>query len=351
MTTVPQARPTTKPTRVVVLAIAAIAISISLVGTRVASAQGALPEVIDSAQPKMVKIYGAGGLARLEAYQSGFLISGEGHVLTVWSYVLDSDVVTAVLADGRRFDAQLVGMDPRLEIAVLKLDASDLPHFSLDESVSLAPGDRVLAFSNLYGVAAGDEPASVLHGSVSAVAPLAARRGVSAAAYRGPVYVLDAMTNNPGAGGGALTDRSGKLAGILGKELKSSLSSTWINYSIPSAELTSSVLDLIAGRARPTARDEETPKPKDAHTLDALGVTLVPDFLDKTPPFIESVKPGSPAAKAGVQPDDLVLFVNGVLVGSCKMMTEEMSYIDRLDMVTLTLQRGQELVEVSLAAP
>ena len=56
-----------------------------------ATADDTLPDVIDSVQPKMVKIYGSGGIRGLEAYQSGFLISPEGHVLTVWSYVLDSE--------------------------------------------------------------------------------------------------------------------------------------------------------------------------------------------------------------------------------------------------------------------
>ena len=73
-------------------------------------------------QPKVVKIYGAGGLRGLEAYQSGMLISAEGHVLTVWSYVLDADEVTVVLDDGRRFTAKHVAADPLTEIAVLKFD-------------------------------------------------------------------------------------------------------------------------------------------------------------------------------------------------------------------------------------
>ena len=75
----------------------------------------------------------------------------------------------------------------------------------------------MLAFSNLYGVATGNEPASVLKGYVSAVTDLAARRGIFQTPYQGPVYVLDALTNNPGAAGGVLTDRRGQLAGILGK--------------------------------------------------------------------------------------------------------------------------------------
>jgi hypothetical protein len=55
----------------------------------------------------MVKIYGAGGLRGLEAYQSGFLISPQGHVLTAWSYVLDTDFITVTLADGRKFQGRL----------------------------------------------------------------------------------------------------------------------------------------------------------------------------------------------------------------------------------------------------
>ena len=53
-------------------------------------------------QPKMVKVYGAGGLRGLEGYQSGFLISDQGHILTVWSYVLDTDYITVTLDDGRK---------------------------------------------------------------------------------------------------------------------------------------------------------------------------------------------------------------------------------------------------------
>ena len=58
-------------------------------------------QTIAAVQPKMVKIYGAGGIRGLEAYQSGLIISEKGHVLTVWSYVLDTEDVAVVLNDGR----------------------------------------------------------------------------------------------------------------------------------------------------------------------------------------------------------------------------------------------------------
>ena len=323
-------------------------VACSLLSAGAANAQSSFADVVATVQPKMVKIYGAGGLSGLEAYQSGMLVSGEGHILTVWSYVLDSDIVTVMLDDGRKFEAEILGMDPRLEIAVLKVDAQDLPHFNLDAAVTLSAGQRVLAFSNLFGVATGNEPTSVLHGSVAAKTDLAARRGAFETNYRGSVYVLDAMTNNPGAAGGALTDRRGEIVGLLGKELRSSQSNTWLNYAIPISELASTFEDIRAGRARPAARSEDEKKPKEAHQLSLLGINLVPDFLQRTPPFIESVRPGSPAASAGLKPDDLVLFVNGRIVSSCKLLAEELTYIDRLDEVQLTLQRGQELIDVSL---
>ena len=188
-------------------------------------------EVVADVQPRMIKVFGTGGLRSLESYQSGFLISKDGHVLTAWSYVLDSGDATVVLDDGRKFTSEIVGADPRMEIAVLKIDATDLPYFDLSSASPLQLGSRVLAFSNLYGVATGDEPTSVLHGIVAGRTKLSARRGSFKTPYRGNVYVLDAMTNNAGAAGGALTDSQGRLAGVLGKELRDAETNTWLNYA------------------------------------------------------------------------------------------------------------------------
>jgi serine protease Do len=325
-----------------------VVLALILLSAQAAAAQGSFADVVAQTQPKIVKIFGAGGLRGLEAYQSGFLIGGDGHILTVWSYVLDSDSVTVHLHDGRQFEATIVGMDPRTEIAILKIEAQNLPHFNLDEAVTLGGGARVLAFSNLYGVAFGNEAVSVLHGVVAAKTDLAARRGAFETNYRGPAYVLDAMTNNPGAPGGALTDHRGQLAGLLGKELRSSTSNIWLNYAIPIGELRTTVDEIIAGKFRPTPRGEDEKRPKEHHTLASLGITLVPDFLPRTPPFVELVKPDSPADKAGIRTDDLILFVGDRVVSSYSLLVDELSFIDRLDPVRLVIQRGQELVEVEL---
>jgi len=232
------------------------------------------------------------------------------------------------------------------------VEAEDLPFFRLEEAVAVEPGARVLAFSNLFNVATGDEAVSVLKGIVSARTPLTARRGAFQTVYSGPVYVLDAMTNNPGAAGGALTDRRGRLVGVLGKELRNSLNNTWLNYAVPISELSGAVDDILAGRVRPrsAAAQAQAKKPKEPVTLALLGLILVPDVLPKTPPFLDRVSPGSPAARAGLRSDDLILFVNDRAISSCKVLREELSLIDRIDEVRLIVQRGQELKEVTLVA-
>ncbi|WP_040351845.1 S1C family serine protease [Blastopirellula marina] len=316
--------------------------------TSAAQAESSLARTIRGVQPRIVKIFGAGGLRGLESYQSGFVISPEGHILTVWSYVLDSSVITIVANDGRRFTAELVGADPELEVAVLKVDADDLPFFNLDESVELTSGQRVLTFSNLYGIATGDEPASVLHGYITAITDLQGRRSAAEVRYKGPVYVVDAMTNNPGAAGGALTDQQGQIAGVLGKEIRNSSNNVWLNYSIPIRELQNSVEDILSGRFRPRSRDENQNRPKQPVTLAQLGLILLPDVLPKTPPFVERVAPESPAETAGLQPNDLVMFVERRLISSQRDLREELTFIDRDDPVRLTLLRGDELIEVTL---
>jgi serine protease Do len=134
----------------------------------------------------------------------------------------------------------------------------------------------------------------------------------------------------------------------LGKELRSSATNLWLNYAIPIGELQPIVDEIIAGKFRPAKREEGQKKPKEPHTLATLGIQLVPDFLPRTPPFVEGVKPRGVAAKAGLRIDDLVLFLNGRVVPSCKQFSDELSFIDRFDPVRLTVQRGQELIELEL---
>ena len=82
--------------------------------------------------------------------------------------------------------------------------------------------------------------------------------------------------------------------------------------------------------------------------LALLGIVLVPDVLERTPPFVDHVQPGSPADKAGIRADDLVLLIGERLIQSCKTLRSDLEYIDQDDEVKLTVLRGQELLEFAL---
>jgi len=332
------------------LALFAASAAPSLAPSATATVAPPIPETVVQLQPKVVKVYGAGGPRGLEAYQSGFLISAEGHVLTAWSYVLDSDSVTVTLHDGRKFEARLLGADPRLEVAVLKIEATGLPYFDLGRAVDAQAGTRVLALSNLFGVAMGNEPVSVQRGTISVKTRLEARRGAYEIPYDGPVYVLDAVTNNPGAAGGALVTRRGELVAMLGKELRNALNGTWLNYAVPIDQVRTTVEQIRSGKFVVRKSEEAAKKPARPLTLAMLGIAMVPDVVERTPPYVDAVAPGSPAAKAGLQPDDLVVLVGDRFIPSCKALSAELQYIDFEDPLRLTVLRGQQMLQFVLQA-
>jgi serine protease Do len=293
----------------------------------------------------VVKVYGAGGLSGLEAYQSGFLVSPDGHVATAWSYVLDVEPIV-VLDDGRRFESKIVGFEPSLELAVLKCDGvSELPFFGVSEQTPCDWGDPILAVSNLFGIASGSEPASVMQGSIAALAELDARRGTFKTPYRGKVLVLDLIANNPGAAGGAVINARGELVGMLGKELRDSATGVWLNYALPVSALRTAIGDIIAGRKTTVATQTDPKLPREqSHNLEALGLVMIPDVLESTPAYIDSVVVGSAAARAQLRPDDLILLVDGKRVDSQRSLRALLRTVDRRDQVELTVQRDTEIV-------
>ena len=264
--------------------------------------------------------------------------------------MLDSDVVSVVLSDGRRYFGRVQSAVPELDLAVLKIDAEGLPHFDLAQAATVGPGTRVLGFSNMFKVAAGDEELSVLHGVVAARTPLTARRGRFEVPYRGPVYIVDAITNNSGAAGGALTTYDGRLLGMIGRELRNTESNVWINYAIPITELAEPIAAIREGRAAAT----EQPAAENAstgYTATDFGLVLVPDVVYRTPAFVESIQPGSLLAGRGLEPDDLVVFVNNELVPSIRVLEERLAKLQAEDDLSIIARRGNQLITVEVTVP
>ncbi|MFH5804087.1 S1C family serine protease [Alienimonas sp. DA493] len=302
--------------------------------------------------PKVVKIFGAGGLRGLPAYGTGFLISPRGHVATAWNHVLDADPnILVVLDDGRRLNCKLLAADPVGGLAVLEpgRDDLDLPYFDPAEFAPAEPGARVLAFSNSYKVAGGDEPVAVQRAVVSAVAELDARRGRNAAGIAGPVLILDAPTNNPGSAGGPVVDRRGLLVGILGRELKNDATNVYVNYALPAAEVGPTLAAMVEGEF--VAADAAPPVLSGGPQPADLGALLVADVVRRTPAYVELVEEGSPADAAGLRPDDLIVLLGGDLVPSIRQLRARLAAVEPGEPVDVVVRRDGELIPLRIAVP
>jgi serine protease Do len=332
---------------------------------RPARADESLAKVAEDVNPKLVKLFGAGGIKGLAAYGTGFFVSPDGYILTVYSHILDTQDLRVHLSDGTRYHGKVVAIEPELDVALIKIGTKEhpidpQPYFDVAEACKrplAEAGDGVIAMSNLFEIATRDEPMSVQQGRIAAYAKFFGKSGIHNAAYTGNVYVIDAITNNPGAAGGVITTRKGELLGIIGKELRNELTDTWINYAVPigakvtvrgpdekTPDITVSVLDLIE------KKENYKPAPKRDRSEGGgyLGITFVPKVVDRTPAFIEEVDPESPAGKAKLKPDDEVVYFNGLPVVSVQAFEELLDRYRPGETVKLEVRRKDKLTSVEL---
>jgi serine protease Do len=161
--------------------------------------------------------------------------------------------------------------------------------------------------------------------------------------------MVDAITNNSGAAGGALFTTEGLMIGMIGKELRNDQSNTWINYAIPIGALEPTIRQILQGEY--TAGEVEqvtTTSEAGGYSSVDFGLVLLPDVLERTPAYIDAVVAGSAAERAGLRPDDLVLFVGEELVSSRKLLEERLAKLEAGDTLRLVVRRGDELISVEL---
>lgn len=309
-------------------------------------------DVISASLPKMVKLYGAGGYSGLEAYGTGFLVSADGLIATSWNTLLDADPITAVLDDGRHLTAELVAVDTTLGLALLKVDpgSGTLPHFDLSQARPAEPGDRVFAFSNMFHIAAGDEPVSVMHGSIIAHTALEARRGTHRVSLDVPVYLIDAVINNPGAAGGAIVGLDGKFVGMIGRQVLSTDTATWLNYALPAVAVRQRIQQMINGAdsSQTPGMVEETPEQR--RSVD-LGLVLVPNVTARTPAYVTDVLDKSPGQISGFQRGDLIVFTGGDPTRSINDFIRQISRAQPGDDITIIVRRDGDLKTLEIEIP
>jgi serine protease Do len=130
---------------------------------------------------------------------------------------------------------------------------------------------------------------------------------------------------------------------MIGKELRSTAAGIWLNYALPASEIIAGSEAILVGDAAAVVTAEIAPfDPR------LLGAILVPDLLDRTPPFVESIDPGSAAARAGLAADDLVIAVGGRTVTTRAGVEQALGGLAEGDPVKLTVIRRGSLVELDL---
>ena len=302
----------------------------------------------------VVKLFGA-GIGNLDSYGTGILISPEGHMITVWNHLIHTGYLTAVTADGRRYQPDVTGTSAEHDLAVLKLQADPVdtfPYIDRTTAVRPPPGTQVRAFSNMFHVATGNEPVSVIHGIIAADVRLQAGFGRWQFPLKSPVLILDAITNNSGAAGGLVTDTAGRPVGMIGRELRHRDSGAWVNYAVPFETLNPVIDAILSGRTIESTQQTEKATPVSDRRLTAdWGLTLLPDVLRETPAWIDQVVPGSVADRAGLRRGDLVVLINDQVVRSSRELRHHLGGLRSGLPVTMMVRRDDVLIPITIRVP
>ncbi|MEX9868469.1 outer membrane-stress sensor serine endopeptidase DegS [Providencia huaxiensis] len=259
-------------------------------------------KAVRRAAPAVVYVYSSskGSFSQsgreLKSLGSGVIMSQNGYIITNKHVVDNPDQILVALQDGAIFDALLVGSDPLTDLAVLRIDADNLPVIPINTQRVTHVGDVVLAIGNPYNIGQ-----TVTQGIISATG----RVGLSST--RRQNFLQTDASINSGNSGGALINTEGELVGIntLSFTAGQGISSEGLSFAIPTA-LATKIIDklirdgrVIRGYIGITAR--ELPQIRSNHN----NINQIQGLR------VFQVAPGGPAAKAGILQGDIILSVDG----------------------------------------
>ena len=253
---------------------------------------------------------------------SGFLVDGEGHIVTSDHVVADATQVTVTLHDGTRHEARVVGRDPRTDLAVLEIDADGaLPWLAFGDDGDARVGDWVVAVGNPFGFG----------GTVTAGILSARGRDIRAGGY-GDFLQVDAPINR-GSSGGPLFDIRGRVIGVNAAIYSPAGGNVGIGFAVPASIAAPVVAELIeVGKVSRgwlgVSLQALTPEIAESLGMEKPSGVLVAD-----------VAPDSPAARAGIRRADVVTAVGGRAMEDGKALAREIGSMEPGDDVVVTVVR------------
>ncbi len=236
-----------------------------------------------------------------ESQGSGFIVTKDGYILTNNHVVDGADNVKVELLDHRSFKAKVIGHDPQTDVAVLKIDAGELPTVPLGDDAKTRVGEWALAIGNPFGL-----DFTVTAGIISAKGRSTQLRALNDDKYAIQDFIQTDAAINPGNSGGPLVNIRGEVVGINSAIASETGSYTGYGFAIPITLAKTVMDDIIAhGHVRRAilgaAIQDLTPEDAASAKLkDIAGVQIL------------SFTEGSPAEKAGMEPGDIVVKIDGV---------------------------------------
>nr|WP_175802958.1 Do family serine endopeptidase [Burkholderia anthina] len=225
---------------------------------------------------------------------SGVIVSPEGYILTNQHVVDGADQIEVALADGRTATAKVIGSDPETDLAVLKINMTNLPTITLGRSDQARVGDVVLAIGNPFGVGQ-----TVTMGIISALG----RNHLGINTFEN--FIQTDAPINPGNSGGALVDVNGNLLGINTAIYSRSGGSLGIGFAIPVSTARTVLESIITNGSVTRGWIGVEPQDVTPEIAESFGLA------QKSGAIVAGVLQGGPADKAGIKPGDILVSVNG----------------------------------------
>jgi len=271
---------------------------------------------------------------------SGVIIDRQGHILTNEHVVSGADKIAVTLSDGRKFDAELKGQDPRSDLAIIKIDAEDLPLAALGDSDQVKIGQWVVAIGNPFGFAMDNPEPTVTVGVVSAL-HRSLGRILSADRDYNDLIQTDAAIN-PGNSGGPLVNLHGEVVGINVAIFSTSGGYQGVGFAIPINNAKRIISRLIVG--------EKIVYGWLGVTVQNLSEDLVEYFglKDKEGVLVASILEDGPAQEAGIKTGDVIKKFDGQPIPSVKELLSVVGKTEAGKRVKLLVVRNKKEVAINI---